>query len=93
MKARLYRGPHDGRVMTVPDHQRSITLKRKGRMEVFKMPSSDGFMTIPTFDDEYRIVYVAYSDDQGRIRSGFSIHPDGSVFFEWTKKRGTPIER
>lgn len=91
MKARLYRGPHDGRVLEIPDVQRSVTLKRKGRVSIFdKMAvESSPWLTIPTFDDEYTIVLVRQPD--GKL--GWSVHPDGSVYFEWTKKRGTRIER
>jgi hypothetical protein len=90
MRARLYRGPHDGRVLQVPDNQTSITLRR---------PKAGGFLRhvfdsighttlIDTIDDEYRIVLLGKPWDHYP-----ATHPDGTVFFEWTQKRGTKIQR
>lgn len=89
MKARLYRGPHDGKVFEVPDHQRDITLMRPKSRQVRQSDGTDGWFSIETIADEYRMV-EAYAPS-GRWYP--SVHPDGSVFFEWTKKRGTRIER
>jgi hypothetical protein len=96
MKARLYRGPHDGRVLEVPNYQRTIKLKRRKQnvnlSRLNPMTSgnpSDGWLTIETVDDEYYMVLTRMPD--GKL--GFSVHPDGSVYFEWSKKRGSRIER
>ena len=96
MRARLYRGPHDGRVLEVPDNQTSIMLRRPKRRGLLAfgaaiLSSEGSYTVIETINDEYRMVYV---DDQ-RFRPSRlpAIHPDGSVYFEWTKKRGTRIER
>jgi hypothetical protein len=51
---------------------------------------SDGWLTIETVDDEYRMVELV--SNSGRMRYP-ACHPDGSVYFEWTKKRGSRIER
>lgn len=90
MRARLYRGPHDGRVLEVPDYQRTIMLRRpKSRRAMFSN-GTDGWFSIETIDDEYRMVQVI---DKHTNLDVPCYHPDGTVFFEWTKKRGTRIER
>lgn len=93
MKARLYRGPHDGRVFEVPDDQRTIKLKRKARFSFGLHTSEPGWVTIPTFDDQYEIVYLSWTRYDGSRERVPSMHPDGSVFFEWSEPRGTRIKR
>lgn len=94
MRARLYRGPHNGKVFNVPDHQRSIMLTRRAKpMSFAEFTGNIGpdTITIPTVADEYRLVMVAKGQDGNTIYYP-STHPDGSVYFEWTQKRGSKIK-
>ena len=81
--------------MEVPDYQRTIRLKRRKRGQLFgPRTGKDGYLVIETIDDEYDIVYVR--DVTKKYPAAMplpSLHPDGSVYFEWTKPRGTKIER
>ena len=88
MRARLYRGPHDGKVLEVPDHQHSIRLMRPKDRHVSRSDGSDWWFSIATIDDEYRRVMIT-----NHGTTTWCYHPDGSTYFEWTQKRGTRIER
>ena len=90
MKVILYRGPHTGKRFEVSDAQTTIrVLRRKPRHmrpADFTAPAL-GTFTVDCFEDEYRIVEYSH----GGVRYP-SRHPDGSVYFEWTQKRGTRIK-
>jgi hypothetical protein len=82
--------------MEVPDNQTSITLRRpRGDSFLRHLFDNMGHTTlIGTFDDEYRmVIHTDPPDRYGEAHPHVSRHPDGSVFFEWTEKRGTRIER
>lgn len=83
MKIRLYRGPFDGRVIKEGFHGNTTLItgmKKLSREKQFefrqqKMDSQNYYMTgnlqpAPMVQAEY-------------IKTQF-IHPDGSVFYEWT---------
>ena len=92
MRARLYRGPHDGRVFEVHNTQRTIRLKRRARTgtSIFTGLTGKGnTWELQTVDDEYHVALVRHPD--GSLR--FAVHPDGSVYFEWSQPRGTRIKR
>lgn len=72
MKARLYRGPSDGKIIDVPNHEKTIITSH---IEDIRSYPASGYPTqIPVVNAYYHITPHT--------------HPDGSVFFEWEKPRG-----
>jgi hypothetical protein len=74
MKARLYRGPGAGKIVSVGDNEQVVIVQNLARnpMDTYK---EKGLLKIETVESYYR-----------RTKH---THPDGSVFFEWEKPRGT----
>lgn len=100
MKIRLYRGPFDGKVF---DHPRGgdnvITIigpkpmTRKQRYEwereqyqsqnfVFGMPAR-----VPEVRENYEICIRTVNNTRGGYSEIVLTHPDGSIFYEWTKPK------
>jgi hypothetical protein len=75
MKARLYRGPFNGKVLIVQDSESSIILAKMkpGARAVWAQDSPVSLTPMP-YDNHiyYRTKHT---------------HPDGSVFFEWSRPR------
>ena len=81
MKVRFYRGPWDGKVKHVQDHfteiQVALTKPRLTYLDADN-PYIDGNM-------------LNYGPLTAIYRKTRHTHPDGSVFFEWDKKKGSRI--
>jgi hypothetical protein len=78
MKARFYRGPWDGKTRTVPDDQYLIMVMVDNKKNLY------GKLDFPTYVGDLTVRQHVY-------RKTRHTHPDGSVFFEWDKKKGTRI--
>jgi hypothetical protein len=74
MKARLYRGPADGKIYIVPENELYIKYASVPKNLFFGEYSQGPIETTPTIKTE---VY----------QRTHHTHPDGSVFFEWSKPR------
>lgn len=81
MKVRFYRGPWDGKTKEVADHEHVVLVSTMNQKFLFEelFDSSNPTAVAPT--------YKTY-----RYRRTNYMHPDGSVFFEWDKPRGTKIK-
>jgi hypothetical protein len=76
VKARFYRGPWDGKVKHVQDNQYTILINSVNGSNLFK-------------DYNSPVVTAPITVQTHIYRRTQHTHPDGSVFFEWDKPRGT----
>lgn len=78
MKVRFYRGPWDGKTRQVADHESMVLVSVVEKKALFEelFNSKDPLAVMPS--------YKTY-----RYRRTNHTHPDGSVFFEWDKPRGS----
>lgn len=89
MKIRLYRGPHDGKVIegyfgnsTIIDGPKKMTRKQRYEFERDAINSHYWRDNTMTMAPQYPQVRAEY------VRTHFQ-HPDGSIFYEWTGKSKT----
>lgn len=80
MKVRLYRGPQDGKVYDIDPTQNVIVVSAVADPSNLYQYGVDAGDTYPM---------VGLNTVQCFYKRTKHTHPDGSVFFEWDKPRGT----
>jgi hypothetical protein len=81
MRARLYRGPFNGKVMEW-DGRRELYVSGSKRMS--RKQRYERFMKAATAEDG--LIYSTHTSEM-YVRTGY-VHPDGSIFYEWSRPKG-----
>lgn len=85
MKARFYRGPWDGKVRVVPDNRDRILVATTKTKFDYK---NDPWEPLVYAEETYSMRMYTITIN-GRSYTAPAMHPDGSVYFEWDKPRGS----
>jgi hypothetical protein len=81
IKARLYRGPKHGKIYAVADKEHYVVVygNRPGTLHLANDSYYPNQYTLAMNTPKYVYVRTHHT------------HPDGSVYFEWDKPKGTKI--
>lgn len=89
MKVRFYRGPYDGKVRHVDDsalHRGVIQVAEKPKLADLYSGNYWDQVTVNKHTYEMRMLSIQIGHT---VYKAPAMHPDGSVYYEWTKKRGS----